>query len=121
MSFGMEFCPRQDYHFWTFRLFPRFFPRKTQNVMISLLCNRIFRELFVNGKRLASHSFSRILTNRQFSFCWKNRGIKLNIGITFPHFVEGFKYITSDLICTMASVNYNHKDAFEDFLDIVST
>ena len=89
--------------------------------MISLLYNRIFRELFVNGKRVASHSFSQILANRQLSFCWKNRGIKLNIGITFPNFVEGFKYLTSGLICTMVSVNYNHKDAFEYFLDIVST
>lgn len=89
--------------------------------MISLLYNRIFWELFVNGKRVASHSFSRILANRQFSFYCKNWGIRLKIGITFPNFVEGFKYIMSGLICTMASVNYNQKDAFEYFLDIVST
>lgn len=46
MSFGMEFCPRQGYHFQTFRLFPKFSPRKTQNVMISLLYNRVFPGTF---------------------------------------------------------------------------
>ena len=112
MSFGMEFCPRQGYHFQTFRLFLKFSPRKIQNVMISLIYNRIFRELFANGKRVASHSFRQIWANRQFSFGWKNRGIKLSIGITFPNFVEGFKYIMSGLIRTIASVNYNQKDLF---------
>lgn len=88
--------------------------------MINLLYNRILRELFVNGKRFASHSFSRILANRQFFFYWKNWGIRLNIGINYPNFVEGFKFVMSGLICKMASINYN-QDAFEDFLDIVST
>lgn len=72
----------------------------------------------VNDLRLTpSVEFWRILG--QLSFCWKNRGIKLNIGITFPNFVEGFKHIMSGLICTIASVNYKHKDAFEYFSDIV--